>query len=1166
MNDWKRGLEPIDIYKRPSNKVFVNGKDIYGGIVNIGNKPPFELVFVADQFDTLLGGKYVNKYTFNGISRDSVSELQSLPEDQLTEADKRALKIESVSNITGESVFGQKGFLITKIRTDKDTGIKEIWGRPIKGEDLPKYMSETISDKANGLSHYIDLFGNITNIHQKPTILPDGTPVYGTQNHPFPIFRSALFDRVVIENRDNTASQALSATGGGISLDSTSNDLTTSGGVITFGGFDLRHSNVLAPEVKALDRFNIYIPTIIRKDTYNPDLPSLTVHGTSRFIGKIDGRIDKADRFTQPAKISINKDILNAELVGDGTMTGGDQESFITIRNRSLVSEINSIFPELPTPEQNTERINNQDAPLFVGDLTKPTTDGKSTTIVYTRSPLSFKDLYITPTTVEGYGIENVYEKTETDNLLRSVSPIADRESFSIIRDTVIDNTVRIIDDSNGDPNKLMMGFRRKGVKPSQAYPKYKPYDSNDPSDSEDLANQRFIKFRNDVVEYYKQLTDYQTLIPVYTPKTFLEASNTISALSLHPNEPNLLPDSQGVIHVPRATYDKVGTVRSSLGEVSPTNRIFQSVSDITDGNYQPGDKFIDDFINPIYVDHDNRMWANYIGLYDFEIEDAVQNENKGYYILKDGTRGEIVMENDTFTGQESWLQTIKGDVEVIRLPGGVRVSNHKLDLIQTPYLSRIIFPRSLTNILDGVYSFDDAMNEVDLTLVFLSPEPPQYTGMVSGHTPTPGGNNFPNIRLYVPHNKRVAYYNRFMGKSIQDTETAITPRVYGYSYPEHGTVVSWDNIVGIPQNFVRKSDLVGAESKLNTVVSSLGDMMIRLSEIETSASTMRSEVNRIDRVAIGARAVGERAVSVTNKFNNDLAKYVRDIRRRFYVFGEVKDIPSELISTSENVNAENVFLIHKDRAVYFYDLYGKYTTFHSPKYPGKKLVQIGGASEENSDISNKTVTFTPSSIKQGITTNETMATICGKLSKWYSSFSEVAWSGSWNDISNKPTTLSGYGITDASPISHTHTKSQITDFPNALPASDVHAWAKQETKPVYSWSEITNKPDIPNMDYYRGSSTHTSFSNIPTTKRIVVISFSQESNISLNGNIPIGEEIIICGRNTSSSTRSIPIPGNNGWVSLDGYMMTVLPYKRCEMSILRAKEDLYIISYKVES
>lgn len=37
----------------------------------------------------------------------------------------------------------------------------------------------------------------------------------------------------------------------------------------------------------------------------------------------------------------------------------------------------------------------------------------------------------------------------------------------------------------------------------------------------------------------------------------------------------------------------------------------------------------------------------------------------------------------------------------------------------------------------------------------------------------------------------------------------------------------------------------------------------------------------------------------------------------------------------------------------------------------------------------------------------------------------------------------------------HTHTKSQITDFPTSMPASDVSSWAKASTKPKYTASEV---------------------------------------------------------------------------------------------------------------
>ena len=58
--------------------------------------------------------------------------------------------------------------------------------------------------------------------------------------------------------------------------------------------------------------------------------------------------------------------------------------------------------------------------------------------------------------------------------------------------------------------------------------------------------------------------------------------------------------------------------------------------------------------------------------------------------------------------------------------------------------------------------------------------------------------------------------------------------------------------------------------------------------------------------------------------------------------------------------------------------------------------------------------------------------------------------------INTPVVTLSSIG---AAPSSHSHTKSQITDFPTSMPASDVYAWAKASTKPSYVWSEIGSKP-----------------------------------------------------------------------------------------------------------
>lgn len=47
----------------------------------------------------------------------------------------------------------------------------------------------------------------------------------------------------------------------------------------------------------------------------------------------------------------------------------------------------------------------------------------------------------------------------------------------------------------------------------------------------------------------------------------------------------------------------------------------------------------------------------------------------------------------------------------------------------------------------------------------------------------------------------------------------------------------------------------------------------------------------------------------------------------------------------------------------------------------------------------------------------------------------------------------------------HKHTKSQITDFPTSMPASDVYSWAKQPNKPSYTPAEIGAAPAGHNHD-----------------------------------------------------------------------------------------------------
>ena len=80
----------------------------------------------------------------------------------------------------------------------------------------------------------------------------------------------------------------------------------------------------------------------------------------------------------------------------------------------------------------------------------------------------------------------------------------------------------------------------------------------------------------------------------------------------------------------------------------------------------------------------------------------------------------------------------------------------------------------------------------------------------------------------------------------------------------------------------------------------------------------------------------------------------------------------------------------------------------------------------------------------------------------------------SWAKAASKPTyTASEVG---ASATGHKHTKSEITDFPASMPASDVSAWAKASTKPTYTASEVGAAPayQYSTADLTAGSSSLT--------------------------------------------------------------------------------------------
>ena len=90
---------------------------------------------------------------------------------------------------------------------------------------------------------------------------------------------------------------------------------------------------------------------------------------------------------------------------------------------------------------------------------------------------------------------------------------------------------------------------------------------------------------------------------------------------------------------------------------------------------------------------------------------------------------------------------------------------------------------------------------------------------------------------------------------------------------------------------------------------------------------------------------------------------------------------------------------------------------------------------------------------------------------------------------------------------SHTHTKSDIKDFPSSLPASDVYSWAKASTKPSYSWSEIGSKPST-----FTPSSHNHAISEITNLQSVLNGKASYNHNHDSSYIKSVGSSILVSG------------------------------------------------------
>lgn len=217
-----------------------------------------------------------------------------------------------------------------------------------------------------------------------------------------------------------------------------------------------------------------------------------------------------------------------------------------------------------------------------------------------------------------------------------------------------------------------------------------------------------------------------------------------------------------------------------------------------------------------------------------------------------------------------------------------------------------------------------------------------------------------------------------------------------------------------------------------------------------------------------------------------------------------------------------------------------------------------------------------------------------------------------WTKIFNKPTTLTGYGITDAQPINTDLTAiGSLSGTSGFLTKTATNTWALDtstylkanqtitlsgavtgsgSTAIVTSYAETvpTNKGGTgltsigtagqvlqvnsggtglewgtvsgSGESRDKGVNNVTTLASLPISKRLVYATVTAATSISLSAAMEIGDELHIIVYNSSYSTRTQALPNSGSFISLSGTSISLPSRGRVEINILCYATNSYII------
>lgn len=199
---------------------------------------------------------------------------------------------------------------------------------------------------------------------------------------------------------------------------------------------------------------------------------------------------------------------------------------------------------------------------------------------------------------------------------------------------------------------------------------------------------------------------------------------------------------------------------------------------------------------------------------------------------------------------------------------------------------------------------------------------------------------------------------------------------------------------------------------------------------------------------------------------------------------------------------------------------------------------KVSNKIDKDGDLSNATTAFTTATTRTNLSTGEKISITLGKIAKWFSDLKTIAFSGSYDDLSDTPTlgTVSSKDIASSGNASATQVvMGNDTRLTDSRKASDVYEWAKAETKPSYTKSEI----GLGNVDNTSDSKKNVlSSTKLTTARKIGNASFDGTSDISLEDmGIAAGTVIAwaTCSTVAATAAKVVTVTNNENWTLKEG-------------------------------